>query len=205
MRTPSTFRTRALAAAALAGGLLAVGAAPASAAISLITLTPTPSPAVVGQPLLLTMTCTFPDGEGGNNPVGYISFGSPEFFLSATESGPTTSGGNVTFTYTRTVTPGSVATAVPIAGQCDTGPDTQELRATVDVVATASTTTTAATTTTTSGATATTAAGTTATTAAVAGSELARTGTAAAPFILIGGASLLTGLGLVRTGRRRDA
>ncbi|MFM7059924.1 MAG: LPXTG cell wall anchor domain-containing protein [Actinomycetes bacterium] len=204
MRRP-TFRTRALAAAALTGGAIILGAAPASAAISLITLTPSPSPAVVGQSLLLTMTCTFPDGEGGNNPVGYISFGTPEFFISATESGPTTSGGNVTFTYTRTVTPGSVATAVPIAGECDTGPDTQELRATVDVVSSAPTTTTAAPTTTTAGATVTTVAGTTATTSAVAGSELARTGTDAGPFLLLGGASLLTGLGLVRTGRRRNA
>ena len=198
MRITATHRTRLLAATVLSGGVVLLGAAPASAAISNMTLTPSPNPGVVSSPLTITFTCTFPDGEGGNNPAAYISFGSPEFFVSATEAGSSTSGGNITFTFTRTVTPGTVATAVPIAGQCDTGADTQELRDTVDIGTSEPTTTTTAppTTSTTGGATS-------STTAAAGGNELARTGAEAAPFAIAGVASLLTGAGLVRADRRR--
>ncbi|MEY4007003.1 MAG: hypothetical protein RLZZ467_11 [Gemmatimonadota bacterium] len=190
-------RSRLLAVTALTGGILLVGAAPASAAISNMTLTASPSPGVVGQSMTITFTCTFPDGEGGNNPVAYISFGSPEFFVDATETGSTTSGGNVTFTFTRTVTPSTVATAVPMAGECDTGPDTQTFDATVDIGTEAATTTTTApaTTTTVGGATP-------STTTAVAANELARTGGDVAPFALAGAASLLTGIGVARAARR---
>ncbi|MEY3361373.1 MAG: hypothetical protein RL531_1092 [Actinomycetota bacterium] len=198
MIASKTSRIRAALAATVIGGSILVSAAPASAAITSLSITPSPNPGVVGQPLVLTMSCTFPDGEGENNPVGYISFGSPLFFFDATETGSTTSGGNITFTFTRTVTPTEVATDVPIVGQCDTGPDTQEIDGTVDIVAegSATTTTTTASTTTVPGATATTA-------PAAAGAELARTGTDAAPFILAGGTALVAGIGLVGAVRRR--
>jgi hypothetical protein len=199
---------RLLTASALAAGALALSAGPASAAITGLSIAASPDPGVVNQPLTVTMTCTFTDPGAVINSVGYISFGSPTFFLDGTESGPTINGDSVTYTYSRTFTPTTVATGVEIAGECDagSGPLTQDVFGTVDIVASApvTTTTTAPASTTTTTTTTTGTASTSTTAAAVAGTELARSGAEVAPFAILGGASALTGLGLLRARRRRS-